>query len=62
MTLEACAMKLAWLFGQGLGPDQVAKEFTKNLRGELSLELKQESRFTDDTFVVRPAPFAHVKL
>ena len=55
MTFEACAVKLGWLFGRGLGAAEVAKEFKRNLRGELSPVLKREARFEGDTFVVRPA-------
>ena len=47
MTFEACAVKMAFLFGQGLNNDTVKHAMTRSLRGEISLASKSEARFMD---------------
>ena len=37
MTVEAAVTKLMFLFGQGLSPEAVAKAFTADMCGELTL-------------------------
>jgi L-asparaginase len=47
MTFEACAVKMAFLFGQGLSPNEVREQMKLGMRGEMSLASKSEARFMD---------------
>lgn len=41
MTTEACATKLAYLFGKGLGTDEIARVLACDLRGEITAPRKR---------------------
>jgi L-asparaginase type I len=47
MTFEACAVKMAFLFGQGMPADLVTVNMQQSLRGEMSRATKTEARFMD---------------
>lgn len=44
-TFEACAVKMGYLFGQGMTRDKVAELMRVDLRGELTPEARVEPRF-----------------
>lgn len=47
MTFEACAAKLAFLFGQNLPLEDVKAAMRTSLRGEISHAIKSEARFME---------------